>query len=207
MTHKPFNYQLAIKDLSKVAMMKGWEVVEMHLFTTPMPYPLHVLLKDERGNIHDASYTPEGKAAGGSAWDLYLLESPKTIDWSKLPRDTLVETTERVLRYLRSSSEDYPFRVFVYNHGATSQTAGGWWAVTKAKLVEQEEFKVWFSGECPVPEGVVVETVNRSGVKFKHNAHDLKWEHSKIESRYDIIAYRIIGADDGYTPYFEGREF
>lgn len=206
MTHKPFNYEEAIKDLSKVAIMKGWEVVEMHLFSTPMPYPLHVLVKDERGEIFDAKYTPEGEACGGSAWDLYLLESPKTIDWSKLPEDTLVETTEG-LRYLRSSSEDDPSCVFVYNHGATSQTAKGWWEVSKAKLVEQPEYTEWFGGECPVPEGVMVETVNRSGVHSIHNSQDIRWKHSKKGHMYDIIAYRIIEVAEGYTPYFEGREF
>lgn len=206
MTHKPFNYEEAKKDLSKVAMMKGWEIVEMHLFSTPRPYPLHVLVKDERGMIFDANYTLEGKAAGGSAWDLYLLASPKTIDWSKLPRDTLVETTEG-LRYFQCSSEDDPSCVFVYNHGATSQTAKGWWEVSKAKLIEQKEFKVWFGGECPVPEGVVVGAVNRSGVYFKQNSQDIRWMPSKIDQKYDIIAYRIIGVAEGYTPYFEGREF
>ena len=48
----------------------------------------------------------------------------------------------------------------------------------------------WQGGECPLPEGLVVEVMQR-GVKFTgvNPVVDLRWEHSGVE--HDIIAFRI----------------
>lgn len=58
----------------------------------------------------------------------------------------------------------------------------------------QQPWLNWRSGECPVPEGVVVEITCRDCSIVKRIAKHCVWGHE--EEGYDIIAYRVVGLID-----------
>ncbi len=115
----------------------------------------------------------------------------RLIDWSKMPRGTLTnkgvfwDTGEELHR--------------AYTINATSFA---YWGLVDLRLKEQTEFTYWGGGECPVPDGVVIECVRRDGSVFKTapthpEAIAYDWQHDFGDQ--DIIGYRIIGLADGWT--------
>ncbi|MHB8915370.1 MAG: hypothetical protein ACYC4K_06110 [Thiobacillus sp.] len=125
------------------------------------------------------------------------------IDWSKMPNDT------RVI-YTRSNGEKSS--AYIYNGGVTINP--GWegndiFSITdgiKLKLCIDQPWIVWFGGECPVPEGVIVEMVLRSAEIMEGEANFFAWDHDAIpgeeeqpQQEGDIIAYRITGIADGWA--------
>ena len=66
------------------------------------------------------------------------------------------------------------------------------------KLVESAPIP-WFGGECPVPEGVMVNAWSRDGYKTDSakSAGVYRWSHHGDVS--DIIAYQIVGLADDYV--------
>ena len=64
------------------------------------------------------------------------------------------------------------------------------------ELREQAEFTYWPGGECPLPDGVMVEVVHRSGFERKGVATDFEWDKQLEYS--DIIAHRILGLAEGW---------
>ena len=67
------------------------------------------------------------------------------------------------------------------------------------RLKEQTKFTYWGGGECPVPEGVVVEVVTRDGgICQRSVARTLCWV-TKLLMSSDVIGYRIIKLADGWT--------
>lgn len=58
----------------------------------------------------------------------------------------------------------------------------------------------WRGGDCPVPEGVIVEvTVRASNRVIREGTSPyMRWAHVKIDSATDIIEYRVIGIAEGY---------
>jgi hypothetical protein len=110
----------------------------------------------------------------------------KLIDWGKMPigamtnRGELVDVLGVVTRNVLGS----------HNFHASS--------CSELRLVEQNDFTFWGGGECPVPDGVVVEAVYRgracdsfSGVKTRN------WWHTG--QSVDIIGYRVTGLEEGWT--------
>lgn len=67
------------------------------------------------------------------------------------------------------------------------------------RIAEQKDFTYWDGGDCPVPEGLMIECVRRAGTKFIATSGRTGgfWNH-RLDDR-DIIGYRIIGVDDGWT--------
>lgn len=66
------------------------------------------------------------------------------------------------------------------------------------RIAEQKEFTYWGGGECPMPEGLLVEAVFRAdGPRNIAAAIVYGWKHD--QGGADIIAYRITGLDDGWT--------
>lgn len=209
---KPFNYEEAKKDLSKIVTrdQRHFEVLDIYLLRADIPYPLVVAYRDGEDYVGTFEFTTDGKYSAGekdeSDLDLFLKEDKKLIDWSELPDDTLIETTEG-LRYFNCAMEDaHAKRVYAYMGGSTSETSGDCIdGFSKAKLVEEPEFTVWRGGDCPVPEGVLVEAILRDGTVITREGTRVRWSCRKIGD--DIIAYRIIGVREDYSPYFQGREF
>jgi hypothetical protein len=66
------------------------------------------------------------------------------------------------------------------------------------RIAEQKDFQYWGGGECPVPEGLVVEVVRRNKFVGRHEGKMCIWDHDHRTDK-DIIAYRIIGLADGWT--------
>ena len=113
----------------------------------------------------------------------------KLVDMSKLPRGTMTNLGE-IIGY-----SDLQGLVSVLL-GRDSHIG----YITNLRIKEQTEFTYWGGGECPVPDGLVVEVVLRiSGrVKAIAEASTLPWAHEKSPSD-DVIGYRILGVADGWT--------
>lgn len=122
--------------------------------------------------------------------------SLKLIDWSKMPVGTVTNNGRISVNnlnvkhlYLLTVSEENTI------YGFSRDT------VHNLRLIEQTDFTYWSGGECPVPEGVLLEVVFRDGdIQFINKESlvmMLRWDHTGRGS--DIIAYRITGLTDGYT--------
>jgi hypothetical protein len=114
----------------------------------------------------------------------------RLIDWSQMPKGTMTN-----FGTLLSANEQYAETVSDSEYSNRRKLAA-------LRLAEQPEFEYWAGGECPVPEGVVVEAVRRDGVKFQTapthpEAIAYDWQHDLGDQ--DIIAFRIIGLSDGWT--------
>lgn len=204
---KPFNYEEAIKDISNVITRSGKAVQEIYLMQTITD--ASPLLASIEGNIKFLS--KEGRFIddiNNSDYDLFIIENPKCIKWRELPEDTLIkipETSE--LRYLCRAigSGAASFKNGVSSHTINEEEIEAD-IHAKAKLIEQPMFTFWQGGKCPVPVGVQLELTYRSGEICQTNSGQfLEWEHDGTLE--DIIAYRILGAAEGYTPFFKGEEF
>ena len=84
-------------------------------------------------------------------------EKRQAIDWSKMPKDTLVEVSnnggKRKVRYF--SHVDGNGQVFCFARGQTSLTSDdcGTYTWDNSRLIDNPP-KPWFGGACPVPDGV-----------------------------------------------------
>lgn len=66
----------------------------------------------------------------------------------------------------------------------------------KLAVAAEQPWNVWFGGECPLPEGVMVEYALRDATRNECEAKNLDWSHTN--SFYDIIAFRVAGLAEGY---------
>ena len=68
----------------------------------------------------------------------------------------------------------------------------------------------WFSGNCPLPEGFVVEVWYRDGLRLPDNLmnsgiyNKTGWIHKNIGR--DIIAFEVLGIADGYVMPWEQND-
>jgi hypothetical protein len=112
----------------------------------------------------------------------------RLIDWSKMPRGAMTnygmlwEATSPNVIWLIADKED----------GLYSRSQH------TLRLAEQTQFTYWGGGECPVPDGVVVEVTTRERVVYARESVNLIWRHDD-DYLTDIIAYRITGLADGWT--------
>jgi hypothetical protein len=114
----------------------------------------------------------------------------KLIDWSRMPRGTMTNFGE-FLRVPEGITGTKYFSVMNSNFYVINIMK------EEVRLAEQTQFTYWGGGECPVPEGVVVEVVFRDGDKTPDLADDFTWEH--VKNSGDIIAYRILKLADNFT--------
>ena len=90
------------------------------------------------------------------------------------PIRTLVSIGEKSLRYFVNTAVEYRFCRPRMNH-----------------------WHVWMGGDCPLPEGLIVDVALRGGDALKEESpHLLRWEHH-LDDR-DIIAFRVVGLEEGY---------
>jgi len=113
----------------------------------------------------------------------------KLIDWSKMPRGTMTNHGE--LRHV-SPAQAYLEK---YEDGVFVRIGVG---VSLLRLKEQTQFTYWGGGKCPVPEGVVVETVlaDRTVCSDLPKYH---WLPQSSSTYKHVVGYRIIGLADGWT--------
>lgn len=119
----------------------------------------------------------------------------KLIDMAKLPRGSVVVCAGDAARYnLHGFNNEVTGRINS-EYGGVSQLVD----VKKLRIAEQKTFTYWGGGECPVPDGVAVEFVRRSGQKLIGDMFGSGfWHHGGNPDR-DVIAYRIIGVAPGRT--------
>ncbi|MHB8915786.1 MAG: hypothetical protein ACYC4K_08240, partial [Thiobacillus sp.] len=151
----------------------------------PYRHLLHALAAGKRirlrysdGSCSGYEGLPDYKFAFSEPPDRYEIEpDTKRIDWSKMPDDT------RVI-YARLNGEKSS--AYIYKGGVTINP--GWegndiYSITngiKLKLCDDQPWVVWFGGECPVPEGVIVEMVLRSAEIMEGEANFFAWDHDAI---------------------------
>jgi hypothetical protein len=112
----------------------------------------------------------------------------RLIDWQKMPRGTMTNRGS-----LLSVSRDGGIHVLI-----TNEYYSCLYQPQEIRLAEQTQFTYWGGGECPVPEGVIVEVVIRRDEKLEGVATNFIW-YRDITRNNEIIAYRITGLADGWT--------
>jgi hypothetical protein len=117
----------------------------------------------------------------------------KLIDWSKMPRGTMTNFGE-LLSVKGIAKVLNPNTGF----GLSGKIGVDLVRLENLRLAEQTEFTYWGGGECPVPEGVMVEVVIRRDDKLKKVGTDFIWFRDLILDN-EIIAYRITALADGWT--------
>lgn len=200
----PFDYEVAIKDVSKVFDSHGNPVVELHYFASSDRTPVVAAIKDSKGVVHVRLFNKDGKSCTGGT-DLVICESLQQIDWVGLPENTLIELPDGRVRHLLCAQGD---QVFYHSNGRSSLTIDGILpsigTTTQATIIDDPRWNVHFGGKCPLPLGIQVEVVKRSGDKIVvSDVRDVNWSHGTIlQSDRDIIGYRVMGVSNGYSPSF-----
>lgn len=119
----------------------------------------------------------------------------RLIDMAKLPHRTRVKCGQSTYDIDRTRASASPTSLctlqgFVYPFNAL-------------RIAEQREFIYWDGGDCPLPEGLHVEVVRRTGNKHRVNTSTpdsvLEWNHTSDVPQFHVIAYRILGVAPGYT--------
>lgn len=109
----------------------------------------------------------------------------KLIDWTKVPRGTMTDLGEVLL--VKQSA--VPYAILFDGEDCREYHIG------HLRIVPQTRWTYHDGGECPVPEGLVVDVITRAGDLGCGigNDSDLSWSDSASDD--DIIAYRITGVD------------
>lgn len=213
MKTKPFNFDEMKPDFSNVRFRdQDYTILEVIKINHDVMYPIIVVYSYNRESIKTQWVYKDGRTweDRDSSSDLVLIEEPKLIVWSKLPVDTLIGVGGQDLRYLSKVSRGGGY-IKVFGNGATSITQAGSinYVITtdEAKLVENPTFTFWQGGDCPVPEGVAVEIITSNRTVLEGEGIGYEWNVRKTDPGNDIIAYRILGPVEGYSPFFMGKEF
>ena len=125
----------------------------------------------------------------------------KKINWHQMPKDTLVEVSNDEIkwhtRYFSHCIDGQPNCI---NFGRSSLTKD------RISTIEWKHIRLirnppqpWFSGKCPVPEGVRIKVWLRDSdvePQISNFPHRQKW--MRCNKIADIIAYQILGPAPGW---------
>jgi len=214
MNTRPLDFKEVKPDFSNVVTRNGAKILELHRVNTKNPNVqiiAVVQLCNEDNRVYP--YSMDGKVFGTTKehpYDLLiknedpLAEKLKPINWNQLAVDTIFQDEAGLTKYLNYADQE---KVEYFEYGSTSVTGSEYVLFTeKAKLIENTAFTFWNGDTCPVPEGVKIEFICRDGIICTDDkAPNLRWHH--IYTDDDIIAYRILGASEGYSPFFLGKEY
>lgn len=157
-------------------------------------YPIHAAYQNSSGDWYLRNFDRFGQYKGHQGLSFKL--KPKTIDFTKLPVDTLVriENTGR-LAYTNGESDQIRQEIGLFKHGASSKTAlsgvnnqfSGNLALAKNKKI------VWDgkTGKCPLPDGVEVRVGLSNGMLLTNVCTYFDWNHYAHVHR--ILWYQITG--------------
>lgn len=126
--------------------------------------------------------------------------SLRLVDLSKLPVGTKMKAdsglTYKII--VSGAPEVYGSGMRLLLESDNRRPGVFFWGET-LRIAEQKDFTYWDGGDCPVPEGLMIECVRRAGTKFIATSGRTGgfWNHC-LNDR-DIIGYRIIGVEDGWT--------
>ena len=115
-------------------------------------------------------------------------EEPKPIDWSKVADCVPVKVWD-------DGEEGVP--VVLYADATRAFNSLSVWE--HASLITDIDI-AWSGGECPLPEGVLVDVTLRTGEFVAGNpggANYIRWHHEF--DGLDIISFRVTGIADGWT--------
>ena len=120
-------------------------------------------------------------------------EPKRTIDWSKMPEDTLVEVTDShdwIKRYFAKAEDNI---CYTHNDGRTSKNTKFTVPWKKIRLIDNPP-RPWFGGSMPCCGNVRVRVWWRNrGVRDGY-AVTFPWEHGPGGD--DIIAYQMLGEEE-----------
>ena len=112
--------------------------------------------------------------------------NPKPIDWSKVAACVPVKVWD----------DDYPEQTaLIYPRGTHQLTMLAGWC--RHSLITGINI-AWSGGECPLPNGVVVEVTERGGIVWQdEDVTELDWDH--CEKDQQIISFRVTGIHPEWT--------
>lgn len=138
----------------------------------------------------------------GSKYKAYRVieKEQRRLDWTHMPIDTVVNTKEFGLRHFAGVVQDGFIGVFPAGATSITNTHLRLSYCKPGQLVAQvaQEWKPHTTGRVPFSVGVIAEFVLRSGAYGVHQQYDQSdWTIRECQS--DIIMYRILGVDQGWT--------
>lgn len=124
----------------------------------------------------------------------------KKIDWSKIPIDTsVIAGVSMASRRGHFAGVDTGFKM-IFDCGQTSFSYEHRQVQCNDMTIDFNSCKwqPWFGGGRPIPEGILVDVIYRSGERREGIVlrNTLCWGHDS--SSLDIIAYRIAGVEEGW---------
>jgi len=125
----------------------------------------------------------------------YEAPKPKLINMSKLPKGSVVLGDYGAHAVVVKCNPGTEYTWVLDGALIPSNVKSG-----DLRIAEQKDFTYWGGGECPVPDGVNVQVVFRSGQTLAFTNPTVQtWAHAAQHKIIDVIGYRIIGAADGWT--------
>lgn len=87
--YKPFNYEEAIKDISKVRTRDGRSVTELHKFNALVKYPVQYVLQDNNNEAYSCTLNGVFDLMWSyTNYDLFLIDDSKIV--IQIPEDTSI---------------------------------------------------------------------------------------------------------------------
>ena len=122
-------------------------------------------------------------------------QKKRLIDWRKMPKGVMtnvgalekqVSSTESWAFIMHQEDDDAPPRIVLEPNRRLRLAPSG-----------TQPWILWKGGECPVPEGAIVDAECRGGFNLVDTGTSFRWQHSRHQN--DIIAYRVTGLAQGWT--------
>lgn len=211
MNLKPFNYSLMNSNYSNVVAVDSsgnctHSVKHVqHIPAMNSDYNIIVVFdgKDEYALCNEFGHSLNGTYTLMLSYETYTL-----IDWSKLPSETMVLVPE--------PDEDNPVGM-LFNTTETAVTVtrlGILFQYPTAQIITNPQFISWnpvLGRSCPVPDGILVDVITRTGQlisSIKGSDSRISWAcNIHTPCNEGVIAYRIVGVDEGFSPYFKNQPF
>lgn len=195
---KPFNLTAAVNG-APLVMRNGSKVSRViHIPEANMETVKLIVVTPEGDVIPFCESGREFNDDKERITDLFMYEDKKKLDWSKMPYGTWVEVSETGEKWHHRRLHSVKCHESIINistlHACGDVEQTHIWE--QLRLIEQPEVTFWKGGECPVPEGVMVELHFRGGEEDTHEGITMAWERRGSVS--DIIGYRILGLADGW---------
>lgn len=144
-------------------------------------YSLNDVASFTNSIIHDITYKPKAK---------------KLISWAGMPVGVMTDKGSLV-----SGDGNQCETLRINPNTGDAEIVWSSPANLRPAPADQQPWLNWRGGECPVPEGLMVEVTTRNGNTLGRLGVSpyMRWGHVKIDSATDIIEYRVVGIESGYT--------
>lgn len=144
------------------------------------------ILTDEDGKKYEMLHFESHFKGNNLLWARELPEEQKTFSWNDVADDVLVSWLGKNGSKNFMLSDDTKYAVHVGDHLGSLRFSNKW--------------NLWWTGKCPLPEGVNIEASTRGCTICSSAATYLEWgHHPHYHPDQQIIAYRVTGLEDGYV--------